>query len=74
MALWDTALTAAEAAAVYNSGASFDLQSDSGDYASSGDLQYYFRFENDLTDTMGNSNSNANAIGDATFNQPANLP
>lgn len=74
VAIWDTALSAAEATAIYNSGESFDLQSDNGDYTSSADLQYYFRFENDLTDTMGNSSADANAVGDATFNQPANLP
>ena len=40
-AIWDTDLSAAEVTAIYNSGTRMDLTNDSGDYASSADLQLY---------------------------------
>ena len=44
-AIWNRALTAAEVAALYNSGAGLSSESDSGDYAASGNLVALFTFE-----------------------------
>ena len=42
--IWDAhVLTAAEITALYNSGEPIDLQTDVGDYGSSGDLTHYYR-------------------------------
>jgi len=45
-AMWDVALTSAEATAIYNSGVggAFDLDNDSGDYVSSVNLLHWWRF------------------------------
>jgi len=67
VALWDAELGAAEVTAIYNSGSTFDLQSDNGDYTSSSNLQYYYRFENDFSDTMGNAGDATNPSGGVTF-------
>jgi hypothetical protein len=52
VALWDEALTAAELVACYNAGdgSSFDLQSDSGNYASSANLVRWWRLGSDPAD------------------------
>tara|TARA_R110002153_G_scaffold248693_1_gene404897 strand:- start:556 stop:1386 length:831 start_codon:yes stop_codon:yes gene_type:complete len=49
--VWNKALTSAELVAIYNSGVPIDLLSDSGDYASSSNLQGYWR----MGDTAGTS-------------------
>lgn len=67
VAIWDEALTASEITAIYNSGSTFDLQSDSGDYTSSSNLQYYYRFENNFSDTMGNAGDATNPSGGVIF-------
>jgi hypothetical protein len=46
LAIWNKVLTAAEVTAIYNSGTPMDLGVDSGDYASSANLQLYYKFEN----------------------------
>lgn len=48
---WDSALSAAEVAAIYNGGSPTDLTVDAGNYASSGDLVGYWR----NGDTAGSS-------------------
>ena len=67
VALWNTNLSADEITAIYNSGSSFDLQSDNGNYTSSSNLQYYYRFENNFSDTMGNGADATNPSGGVTF-------
>ena len=57
-AVWDTHLTASEITALYNSGTPLDATADSGNYASSGDLQGYWRNDNDTTWTDRSTNSN----------------
>ena len=57
--LWNTNLTEANHNAIYNDGATIDLQEDSGDYNKSSNLQAYFRFEE------GSGSSTANSIGPA---------
>ena len=46
LAIWNKVLTAAEVAAIYNGGTPMDLGVDSGNYASSANLQLYYKFEN----------------------------
>lgn len=67
VALWDTALSADEISAIYNSRSTFDLRSDNGDYTSSSNLQYYYRFENNFSDTMGNAADATNPSGGVIF-------
>ena len=63
VAIWDSALTAAEITKVYNSGEPFNLTSNNGSYTSSADLQGYWRFEDNtvsgsngtIADSSGNS-------------------
>lgn len=74
VALWNTNLSADEITAIYNSGSTFDLRSDNGDYTSSRDLQYYYRFENNLSDTMGNGGDATNPSGGALFNTSITPP
>jgi len=51
LAIWDVVLTADEITAIYNSGSiAFDLNTDSGNYASSADLQHWFQLGRDSTD------------------------
>ena len=74
VAFWDTALPADDIGTIYNSGESFDLTEDFGSYNSSSSLQYYYRFEDDYTDTKGNG-ANAYVQGSPTFGEPqAGLP
>jgi len=60
VAIWDEALTATEIAAVYDSGNSLDVSSNSGNYTSSTDLQGYWKFNqasgSTATDLSGNGN------------------
>ena len=62
LAIYNTVITQAEAAAMYNSGdgAAFDLENDSGNYASSASMQHYYRlgFGSDHTD-WGEDRGNA---------------
>lgn len=67
VALWNDALTPAEITAIYNSGSTFSLKSDNGDYTSSANLQYYYRFENNFSDAMSNAGDATNPSGGATF-------
>ena len=74
VAFWDTALPADDIGTIYNSGESFDLTEDFGSYNSSSSLQYYYRFEDDYTDTKGNG-GDAYVQGSPTFGEPqAGLP
>jgi len=58
VAVWDVALDADAVTALYNSGTPLDATADSGNYASSGDLQGYWRNDNDTTWTDRSTNSN----------------
>lgn len=60
-AVFTTVLDADSIAKIYNSGVPMDLQTDDGDYDNSGDLELYYRFEDDLTDTAGTSNGTSTA-------------
>tara|TARA_R110001632_G_scaffold19676_1_gene59305 strand:+ start:233 stop:1015 length:783 start_codon:yes stop_codon:yes gene_type:complete len=60
-AVFTTVLDAASVAKIYNSGVPMDLETDDGDYDNSGDLELYYRFEDDLTDTTGTSNGTSTA-------------
>jgi len=73
VAFWDTNLDALAVRAIYNAGTTFDLTSDNGNYDVSSDLQYYFRFENDYTDTKGNA-SNATTEGSPVFSTSPTPP
>lgn len=74
VAFWDVALPADDIGTIYNSGESFDLTEDFGNYNNSAALKYYYRFEDDYTDTMGNG-ANAYVQGSPTFGEPqAGLP
>lgn len=66
-AIFTTVLDAASVAKIYNNGVAMDLQTDDGDYDNSGDLELYYRFEDDLTDTTGTSNGTSTAS--PTFNK-----
>ena len=46
VATFDTALSASEVTAIYNSGTPTDLTVNSGDYQSADNLTAYYRFEN----------------------------
>lgn len=71
-AFWDEALTSSEIEAIYNSGAPFDLTSDSGNYASSANLIGYWRFEDNTVSGSGgyitDSSTNSNTL--QLFNGP----
>lgn len=49
IAVWGDDLSAAEVTALYNGGPEFDPLSDSGNYASSGDLSHYWKLNNAYT-------------------------
>ena len=59
-AIYSSVLTASNAVAVYNSGTSIDLGTDSGDYDKSGDLVYYYKLDEGTgttaTDSAGSNN------------------
>ena len=57
-------------AKIYNSGVPTDLKIDDGDYDNSGDLELYYRFEDDLTDTAGTSNGTSTASPTFRSNVP----
>ena len=74
VAFWDTALPADDIGTIYNSGnGTFDLTSDFGSYNSSSNLQHYFRFENNYTDTKGNA-SDATTEGSPVFSTSPTPP
>lgn len=74
VAFWNAALPADDIGTIYNSGnGTSDLTSDFGSYNSSSSLQYYFRFENDYTDTKGNA-SNATTEGSPVFSTSPTPP
>jgi hypothetical protein len=66
IATWTTQLSAAEVTALYNSGETFDISSDSGDYTSSAFLQNWYRLNNDLTNS-GSLATVATTEGDPAF-------
>ena len=69
VAFWDSELTDAEVTALYNSGIGINASSDSGNYASSSDLQAYWK----MTEQTGSSvedlstNSNNGSISGASW-------
>ena len=60
VAIWEEALDTTEITAIYNSGNSLDVSSNSGDYQSASNLQGYWNFNeasgNTVTDLSNNSN------------------
>ena len=60
-AVFTALLDADSVAQIYNGGVPMDLETDDGDYDNSGDLELYYRFEDDLTDTTGTSNGSSSA-------------
>ena len=54
VSVWTTELTAAEILAVYNEGSPIDLTTDADDYASSANLDMWWRFESDSGTGTGN--------------------
>lgn len=54
-AFWSAELDADAVAEIYNSGESIALDSDSGDYDYSSDLNHWFRLENDYSDETRNA-------------------
>jgi len=74
VAFWDTVLPADDIGTIYNSGnGTSDLSSDFGSYNNSSNLQYYFRFENDYTDTKRNA-SDATTEGSPVFSTSPTPP
>ena len=65
-AVWNSALDASTAAAVYNSGKRLDLSVNSGSYGAAPGLVLYYKFNNNTKDETGNSNGTlaANAMFD----------
>jgi hypothetical protein len=61
-AIWDVALDADAVTALYNSGTPLDVTEDSGNYDNSGDLQGYWRNDNDTTWTDRSTNSNDGTV------------
>jgi hypothetical protein len=72
LAFWSSELDADAVTALYNSGESIALDSDSGDYDYSSDLKHWFRFENDYSDETGNA-SDGIPSGTPSFG-PSNNP
>jgi hypothetical protein len=72
-AFWSAVLDADAVSAIYNSGDSIDLSVDSGDYDRSSDLESWYRFNNDFTDSQGNSTTGT-AVGDPLFGSSDNPP
>ena len=67
VATWDSVLTAAEITEIYDNNPL--LTSDSGDYASSGDLQRYYKMDENTGTTAADSSGNGNAAF-TLFNGP----
>ena len=67
IATWDSVLTAAEITEIYDNNPL--LTSDSGDYASSGDLQRYYKMDENTGTTTADSSGNGNAAF-TLFNGP----
>lgn len=59
IATWDSVLTAAEITEIYDNNPL--LTSDSGDYTSSGDLQRYYKMDENTGTTTADSSGNSNA-------------
>ena len=67
VAFWSKALPAEDIGVIYNAGnGTFDLTEDYGSYDFSDHLQYYYRFEDDYTDTKG-AGGDAYVQGTPTF-------
>tara|TARA_Y100000593_G_scaffold56992_1_gene106170 strand:- start:1584 stop:2546 length:963 start_codon:yes stop_codon:yes gene_type:complete len=62
VSIWDTKLTDAEVAAIYNSGTPINLASDSGNYASSDNLVGWWRFEENTGTTVADSSTKSNTL------------
>tara|TARA_R100000656_G_scaffold120009_1_gene94100 strand:+ start:1085 stop:1864 length:780 start_codon:yes stop_codon:yes gene_type:complete len=68
VAVWSNALSAAEVTAIYNSGAPIDLETNSGDYASSSNLVNYWRMGDGdthptITDQVGGNDLTMTNMG-----------
>jgi len=74
VALWGTAaLSAAEIAAIYNSGTPTDLTEDSGDYTSSGDLVNYWRMGDNNGGTGTTATDQGSGSDDASLQNEASF-
>ena len=61
IAIWDDVLSDAEVTAIYNSGVPIDLTSNSGDYTSASDLDFYLKMgDGDTYATITDNSSNSN--------------
>jgi len=69
VAVWDDDLTAAEVAALYNSGAPLSASTNAGDYTSQGDLQAYWLMNEGSGSTIADTttNNNSGTITGATW-------
>jgi len=69
VAVWDDDLTAAEVAALYNSGAPLSATTNAGDYTSQGDLQAYWLMNEGSGSTIADTttNNNSGTITGATW-------
>ena len=69
VAVWDDDLTAAEVAALYNSGAPLSASTNAGDYTSQGDLQAYWLMNEGSGSTIADAttNNNSGTITGATW-------
>ena len=65
VAFFDTALNASAIAGIYNSGNTFDLREGGPGYSFQNNLIRYYRLEDNLTDTQGNSDGGTE--GDPVF-------
>ena len=61
VAVWDDDLTAAEVAALYNSGAPLSASTNAGDYTSQGDLQAYWLMNEGSGSTIADATTNNNS-------------
>jgi hypothetical protein len=69
VAFWDSVLSDAEVTALYNSGKGLDASSDSGNYASSSDLEAYWKMSEQTGGSVADSstNSNSGTVTDASW-------
>jgi hypothetical protein len=67
VAIHHAALDSANINAIYNSGSPIDLTSDSGNYNQSSSLAYYWKFENNGTETVTGSTANSATPVNASY-------
>ena len=73
LAIHHAALSEDNINAMWNNGEPIDLTSDSGNYDTSSDLAYYWKFENNGTETVNNTTNSVTLFNDASYSS-ANPP